>query len=177
MAPSLKKKKHSLRAGFTLIELLVVISIVGMLASVIMASLNNARAKARDAKRLADMKQLVTALALYYDQNGQYPDSDFAGCGGWDSPGNGTFIHPLVTGGFIASDPKDPKTNDDCGNYAYYRYPAGSYSCNSGRGAYFVIGARDLEAVNGSHPNSPGWRCPDRDWQTEFEWVTGSFER
>ncbi|HEV8601650.1 MAG TPA: prepilin-type N-terminal cleavage/methylation domain-containing protein, partial [Patescibacteria group bacterium] len=49
------KTKHS--KGFTLIELLVVISIIGLLASVTLVSLNSARAKARDAKRVGDLKQ------------------------------------------------------------------------------------------------------------------------
>jgi len=59
--------------GFTLIELLVVIAIIGILASVILASLNNARAKARDAKRMADFNQIRTALTMYYADNGSYP--------------------------------------------------------------------------------------------------------
>lgn len=60
--------------GFTLIELLVVVAIIGMLASVVVVSLNSARAKARDAKRISDMKAVQNAIEMYYSDNGQYPD-------------------------------------------------------------------------------------------------------
>lgn len=53
--------------GFTLIELLVVLSIVGLLASVALVALNGARQKSRDAKRVADMNQMVKAMELYFD--------------------------------------------------------------------------------------------------------------
>jgi len=62
--------------GFTLIELLVVIAIIGTLASVVLASLNTARGKARDAKRASDMHQVQSALQLYWlDNDGTYPPS------------------------------------------------------------------------------------------------------
>lgn len=59
--------------GFTLIELLVVISIIGMLSSVVLASMNTARVKARDAARLAGLQEIQNALELYYSTNGSYP--------------------------------------------------------------------------------------------------------
>ncbi len=59
--------------GFTLIELLVVIAIIAILSTVVMAGLNQARSKSRDARRLSDMKQMQTALNLYYDSCGGYP--------------------------------------------------------------------------------------------------------
>lgn len=66
--------KHFKNRGFTLIELLVVIAIIGILSSVVLASLNSARQKSRDARRVADIKQLQTALELYYDANSSvYP--------------------------------------------------------------------------------------------------------
>lgn len=59
--------------GFTLIELLVVIAIIGILSSVVLASLNSARTKGRDGRRVADLKQIQLALELHYDSNGSYP--------------------------------------------------------------------------------------------------------
>jgi prepilin-type N-terminal cleavage/methylation domain-containing protein len=53
--------------GFTLIELLVVVAIIGLLASFVIASLNSARAKARDSYRLATINQIVTAMNMYND--------------------------------------------------------------------------------------------------------------
>jgi type II secretion system protein G len=61
--------------GFTLVEMLVVITIIGILSSVVMTSLNSSRAKARDSKRVGDIKQIQLALALYQDANSQYPDT------------------------------------------------------------------------------------------------------
>lgn len=67
--------------GFTLIELLVVIAIIGLLSSIVLASLNTARNKANDAARMADVKSLKTALELYYNDNNGYPTSNGSGNG------------------------------------------------------------------------------------------------
>ncbi|MEK9161552.1 MAG: prepilin-type N-terminal cleavage/methylation domain-containing protein [Patescibacteria group bacterium] len=82
----------NIKRGFTLIELLVVIAIIGILSSVVLASLNSARAKSRDAKRLSDIKSLQLALELYFDQNKEYSSS----------------LDELVTEEYIGQKPNDP---------------------------------------------------------------------
>ena len=62
-----------MKKGFTLVELLVVIAIIGILSTLSVVSLNSARAKSRDARRLSDIKQIRTALDMYYDASSTYP--------------------------------------------------------------------------------------------------------
>jgi len=66
-------KNTTFKRGFTLIELLVVVAIIGLLASVILANLNTARVKARDAERLSDLHQINLAINEYFNNNGYYP--------------------------------------------------------------------------------------------------------
>jgi len=60
-------------AGFTLIEILVAMAIVGILASAALVGLSSVRQTARDTKRITDLRQVQTALELYYRREGSYP--------------------------------------------------------------------------------------------------------
>lgn len=97
-------------SGFTLIELLVVIAIIGILSSVVLASLSTARQKSRDAKRISDIGQLQLSLELYYDGSQQYPvEVGAAYTVGRDivTPANNT-LNGLVTGQLIPRLPTPP---------------------------------------------------------------------
>lgn len=75
--PAKKSGKGPARqsGGFTLVELLVVIAIIGLLASIVLASLSTSKSKARDAKRISDIKTIQLALETYYNDNQYYPRS------------------------------------------------------------------------------------------------------
>lgn len=120
----LKNKK-----GFTLIELLVVIAIIGLLSTLAVVALTSARTKARDSKRVADMKQVQTAMELYYSTNVAYPvcTGAVSGC---------TALSPDFLPG--VANLKDPGgATPVCGdpatvrcNYAFGTAAVGSYKIN-----------------------------------------------
>ncbi len=64
-----------MKKGFTLIELLVVIAIISLLSGIVLASINQSRAKARDTRRLGNARAIITALEMYYQDNGKFPCS------------------------------------------------------------------------------------------------------
>ena len=112
-----------MKRGFTLVELLVVIAIIALLSTLSVVALNSARAKARDARRLSDIKQIRTALEMYFDSNMKYPDplnsSSTLGTGnfacltsaGWATSGCSGIIFMQK----VPSDPQSPRV------YQYYK--------------------------------------------------------
>lgn len=179
------------RPGFTLIELLIVVAIIGILSLITVVAVASARKDARDTKRLADMGQINKALRIYREVNSSYPGpvgsygegGASEGCGGWDTTSfdidaDGiTMLDTLVTDKLISGMPVDPLNGTTCNsyNYRYYRFNQGAYGCDSSRGPFYVLAVRDMEGSSGAHENSPGFSCPSRDFQSEFEWVIGGY--
>lgn len=73
------KNPASVRKGFTLIELLITTTIIGLLSVAGMTSYSLVRGKARDAKRVSDIRTLYNAIELYFEQHGSYPPAPSAG--------------------------------------------------------------------------------------------------
>ena len=111
--------KNMNKKGFTLIELLVVIAIIGLLSTLAVVALGNARVKARDAKRLSDLKQVQTALELYYTDNSAYPtvsSSVNLGSGSYACLNNSGWGATGCTNPYMGLVPSDPLATQ---NYAY----------------------------------------------------------
>ncbi len=112
--------------GFTLIEILVVIAIIGILATIITASLSTSKAKGRDARRIADIKTIQAALELYYNDNLMYPKNIYTNCTGCSAPLNGLIPNYLAQ---VPTDPFYQTTDASCasngaaaGCYSYKAY-------------------------------------------------------
>lgn len=97
------------KKGFTLIELLIGIAIIGLLASIVVRSLDASRVKSRDANRASQTQEFLKAFELYYSVNGAYPTDGAVGYVGSitftqaSAPGTA-----LIGSGYIGSIPADP---------------------------------------------------------------------
>lgn len=136
--------------GFTLIEFLIVIVVIGILATIVIVLFNNASMKARDTKRLGDIRQIQTALESYYNRNAGYPSALTAGNSFVDA--NGEI--------YMAKIPKDPKLTESGHEYTYTANGANSYilTYTLASGAN-NIAAGNWEAVPGDIATPAGIKC------------------
>jgi prepilin-type N-terminal cleavage/methylation domain-containing protein len=92
--------------GFTLIELLLVLAIIGVLTSFLLANLIGAKARARDAQRKSNLRQMQAAFELYRADNGTYPPAPLPACGSSLTDNGTTYMtqipcDPLNTGQYV----------------------------------------------------------------------------
>jgi prepilin-type N-terminal cleavage/methylation domain-containing protein len=126
------------KKGFTLIELLVVVAIISLLSSIVMASLNNARSKARDVKRKSDLKQIQIALELYYDKYGSYP------AGVYSTTGYANDMATLaIVPEFLSKMSIDPiNTNTFYGYYYARDYVTTGSACSGATSSDYILATR-----------------------------------
>lgn len=161
-------------SGFTLIELLVVIAIIGVLASVVVASISQARKKGRDARRIRDMQEVQKAIELYILDHNEAPNLGFPQCSDPESGETSCFAAETLTpiagswdilgsqlSPYIKKMPRDPCGSncydEDSGIFFSYYYAApamlGPYYDGLGLSATstsYRLYAENLEAKNDS---------------------------
>jgi len=158
--------------GFTLIELIVVISILAILAGALIPRVTNHIAATRDARRVADIKGIQSAIEQFFIDKQRYPDSKpNPSYGGWDVSNDGDFIPELVQYGYLPAPPRDP-LNDATYFYSYYLYDKGTAGCQ-GSGKFYVLGAKAYETTSFGSKNKGYFQCSDRDWTSELAYATG----
>jgi prepilin-type N-terminal cleavage/methylation domain-containing protein len=175
--------------GFTLLEVLVVIAIIGLLSSVVLAAFTDARMKARNAKRLADMDQIYKALYLYQETYGCLPHTTMTAnnnCPGhgatykqWDSgswdyssqnlnSGDGEFMSFLRSSGMMAGrvpvDPVNNETGDDVNGYAYRYYCYSETESPGNSGVYLSYRLEPsrtmvVKSLTNGNPRNNYFRC------------------
>lgn len=192
-----KQAQHPREKGFTIVELLIVIVVIAILAAITIVAYNGVVNRAQDSQRISDLKSIQKALEIYkvQDANNAYPERDMSngGLSSWEASSRepaGQFLRTLVDAGVMSVVPVDPVNNatgtvisteqsNGRFSYVYYYYAAGSGGCDPARGRFYVLAALNTKTVKPGTPNSqsPGFSCASRNWQDEFSWVTGGFQR
>ncbi len=144
------KQKYK-QLGFTLIELLVVITIVGILSGIGVGTFQSAQARARDAKRKADLKSIGQALQLYYNDHGSFPP------GGWYADCWSANWIPGLDANYIKQMPHDPKPYcawpwDPSGNGQTYAYWSGDWQgCTTAGQSYLLVANMENKSDPGAY--------------------------
>ena len=134
------------KKGFTLVELLVVIAIIGLLSTMAVVALNSARQKSRDARRISDVKQIQTALELYYNDKGGYP------------PASTNQIATSTTYGmtsYMATIPTPPSPSDCTNTTPYYTYVATGSAPYASYSLTYCLGGATGGITAGWHTATP----------------------
>ena len=166
-------------SSFTLIELLIVVAIIGILAALIIVSLNTVLPKARDARRKSDLDEIQRAFQMYYVSHGNYPDLFTApgtvDCGAITSAPSG-WLSP-----YMNTIPSDPLWNQNIGSpnlpydYEYCCIYEPGNSCVANGGQAYAIWAH-METSSGN-VGSTDWTSPGNFWPSGYNYVLSNFSK
>lgn len=136
--------------GFTLIELLIAISIIGILSTLILANLQDARVKARDTQRKNDLKQVKTALRMYYNDYQGYPTgSGEIGSIAWGNP----FTVGTIT--YMKALPLDPLYT---AGYTYF------YTGSANNESFSIYACLENKSDSSGSNDCGSLTCPNTQW-------------
>ncbi len=149
-----RRMRREAVSGFTLIELLVVIAVIGILSSVVLASLNSARGKGANAVIKSDMTNMVSQAALYYDDHQSYAGI----C--TDPKFYSIFANATSTGGGTSDCADD---QDSWSSYAQLKVPetSGSYWCADNKGTPRAISSIPSTWITSSCQQAMEWYAID----------------
>lgn len=147
------------KKGFTLVELLIVVAIIAILSTIGLVIYSGAQKAGRTAKRIGDMKAVQTALELYYQSTGKYPEAaplrTATGCGSWTQVSPNDVI-PVLSPNYMHVIPTDPQMNGS--GRSCYLYVAQ----NNGEDYKFI--AHDIAEYSGKdYAAQPNFVDPARD--------------
>lgn len=157
-------RAHAGGRGFTLPELLVVMGIIGTISTIGVVSYSSARASARDVKRASDMKQIQTALELFFESNNFYPPDNRGGQEGVILGTERTLV--LSDAGFSGEQEgtlymlRIPKNPEPFGSpYVYRSLNADGSDCNDQKcGSYAILFT--IEHTQGNYLPGPHAMTP-----------------
>ena len=163
------------------LQVLMFISMIFFVVVFIGVFILNAQKGARDAERMTALQNTQKALDLYYDATSHWPEGYDDGYGwdeGFHSPQDKKFIQPLVDKNFLLFPPGDPQFYG-AKAFKYKVYDAGYAGCPTERGKFYVLGITELESDTRPPQKytGSGFACSGRDWQKEFDYVVGKFEK
>jgi hypothetical protein len=172
---------NTTNSGLGRLGVLAIVSVLIFAISIVASFVIGVGKKTRDTERTMNIGRIQKAIELYYDKFNTWPQGDNDG-DGWDygfySKEDARFIYPLIKEGFLPFAYGDPKFY---GNQAlaYQVYDAGTDGCPSYKGKFYVLGITNLETDTRpphDHAGSGFW-CPDHNWQDDFDYVVGKYEK
>ena len=134
------------KKGFTLVELLVVISVIGLLASVVLVSFRTSTEKTNDSIKMQELKQIQSALRLYYDIHHQMPENQNFPSSHCDYESN--FLQELVDAKLWPDNPESPSE----GHYCYF-----DYGPDNSIGALLVVTLESYSGIDGIPGSCRPW--------------------